>query len=75
MVGNVCGNYTCMWCHSCICLEVQRKFIEDTHQDKLSLISDVNSGSSWYEVEVLCMGWNFLFYIGLIWILCHDINT
>jgi hypothetical protein len=35
------------------------------------VIPDVNSGSSCYEAEVPCMGWNFLFYIGLTWILYH----
>jgi len=64
-----------MWCHSCICLEGQKKFAEDICEGKLSLIPDLNSGSSRYEAEVPCMGWNFLFYIGLISFLCHVINT
>ena len=48
---------------------------EDTCKDKLSQIPDLNSGSSRYEAELPHMGWNFLFYVGLIWILCHVINT
>ena len=39
------------------------------------LIQDLNSGSSRYESVVSCLCRNFLFYIGLIWILCHVINT
>jgi len=53
-----------MWCHSCICLEGQRKFTEGTYEDKLSLIPVVNSGTSRYELEVPCVCWNFLF---LLW--------
>ena len=64
-----------MWCHSCNCLEGQRKFTEGTCEDKLSLIPVVNSGTSRYEVEVPFVCWNFLFYIWLIWILCHIINS
>jgi len=49
-----------MCCHSCICLEGQRKFTDGTFQDKLSLIPDVNSGSSCYESVVPRLGRNFL---------------
>jgi hypothetical protein len=64
-----------MWWHSCICLEVQRKFTEDTCEDKPSLIPELNSGSSLHEAELTHMDRNFLFYIQLISILCHVINT
>ena len=43
-------------------------FTEDIFESKLSLIPDLNSGCFWHETEVSCMGRNFLFYIGLIWI-------
>ena len=60
-----------------ICLEGQRKLTEDTCEDKLSLMPDLNSGSSQYEAEVPHMGWDFLFYIGLfgfcVMLLTHDI--
>ena len=64
-----------MWCHSCICLEGQRKFTDDTYEDKPFLIPDLNSASSWYKAKVPFLYWNFLFCVGLIWILCHVINT
>ena len=54
-----------MWCHSCICLEGQRKFTEDTCEDKLSLTPDLNSSSSRYESPVPRLGWNFLFTLDL----------
>jgi hypothetical protein len=49
-----------MWCHSCICLEEQRKFTEGTFQDKLPLIPDLNLGSFWYEAEMSRLSMNFL---------------
>ena len=64
-----------MWCHSYICLDGQRKFTEDTCEDKLSLTPNMNLGSIQYEAEVPHVDWNFVFYMGLIWILCHVINA
>jgi len=63
MEHNVCGNF--MWCHSCICLEGQRKFTEDICEDKLSLIPDLNSGSCCCESLVPRFGRNFLFTLDL----------
>jgi len=54
-----------MWCHSCICLEGQRKFTEDICEEKLSPIPDLNSGSSHYESVVPRLGRNFLFTLDL----------
>ena len=54
-----------MWCHSCICLEGQRKFTEDICEDKLSLIPNLNSGSSCCESLVPRLGRNFLFTLDL----------
>jgi len=75
MEYNVCGDY--MWCHSCICLEGQRKLIEDKSEDKLSLIPDLNSGSSCYERLAPRLGRNFLFTLDLfgfgVMLLTHDI--
>ena len=66
-----------MWCHSCFCLEVQRKFTEGTCEDILSLIPDLNSGSSRYESVVPRLGRNFLFTLDLFvycaMLLTHDI--
>jgi len=66
MEGNLSGGteefhrrYGNIW--KVICLEGQRNFTEDICEGKLSLIPDLNSGSSQYAAEVPCVGWNFLF--------------
>ena len=57
--------------------EGKTKITEGIFEGKLSLISDVNSGSFWYEAEVPYMGWNFLFILFLFgfcaMLLTHDI--
>jgi hypothetical protein len=60
MEGNVCS----MICGA-IRVEGQRKFTEDTCEDKLSPIPDLNSGSSHYESVVPHLGRNFLFTLDL----------
>ena len=44
--------------HSYVCMEGQRNFTEDSCEDKLSLIPDLNWGTSRYEAD---LGTNFLF--------------